>query len=307
MKKKTFFIRTAVVVLLLSIFICVSLRLVQFYETRKFFREVKSLAGKEFKKSDAEYSFFIKKLGLGSFELGFKGRKQFPAASLIKLPILAAAFYAIEERKVSLEDIITISKKDITGGSGRIKALSVPRKLTFGKILELMISSSDNTAANKVIQILGFEYINHIFKKIGLSETILARRMMDFSLRSKGIENYTTALDLAYLLEKIYKKKLISRELSDLALSFLKKQKVNDRLPRYLPSGVVVAHKTGLERSIVHDAGVVFYSRGNYLIFVLVAGDPNYAKSKKFIAQVSLLAYNDLIVGAGLAPARISQ
>lgn len=292
MRKKTFLIRTTIGVLFLAISICASLRLVQLYEARKFFQQVKSLANKEFKNPEIEYSFFIKKLGFSSLKSGFKDQKQFPAASLIKLPILAAAFYAIKEKKVSLEETITINKKDITGGSGKIKALSVPRKLTFGKILELMISSSDNTATNKVIQILGFEYINGVFKKIGLSDTKLARKMMDFSLRSKGVENYTSALDIACLLEKIYKKKFVSRKLSNLALSFLKKQRVNDRLPRYLPSETVVAHKTGLERGVVHDAGIVFSSKGNYLICVLVGGGRNYAKAKKFIAQVSLLAYN---------------
>jgi len=115
---------------------------------------------------------------------------------------------------------------------------------------------------------------------------------MDFSQRKKGVENYTNPADIAYILEKIYRGELVNKKLSKLALSFLKKQKVNDRLPRYLPDGVIVAHKTGLERGVVHDAGIVFTPKGDYLICVLVKGTKSYSRAKKFIAQFSLLTYN---------------
>ena len=51
-----------------------------------------------------------------------------------------------------------------------------------------------------------------------------------------------------------------------LAISFLKKQQIKDRIPRYLPKDVVVAHKTGLERGIIHDAGIVFTPKGNFFL-----------------------------------------
>lgn len=291
MRKRTFFIRLAVVALSIALFSYAFAGLRKVQRENKFFQDLKGIVSERFKSSNAEYSFFIKRLDFPGSKLVHEEANQFPAASLIKLPILAAAFYAIEEKKIFLEEMVTIKKKDVTGGSGKLKALSLPRKLVFGHLLELMISSSDNTATNKIIQLLGFKYINDIFKKLGLSHTTLARKMMDFSRRREGIENYTTASDIAYLLERIYQKKFINRKLSQLALSFLKKQRVNDRLPRYLPPEIVIAHKTGLERGVVHDAGIVFTPKGNYLICVLIKGAKN-AKAKKFIAQLSLLAYN---------------
>ena len=291
MRKRTFFLRLVVIALSIALFSYAFAGLRQVQRKNNFFQDLESIVGEIFKGSNTEYSFFIKKLSFSGLKLVHEETKQFPAASLIKLPILVAAFYAIGEKKVSLEEMVTIEKKDVTGGSGKLKALSLPRKLLFGHLLELMISSSDNTATNKVIQILGFKYINNIFKKLGLSHTTLDRKMMDFSQRRKGVENYTNASDIAYLLERIYRKKFINRKLSQLALSFLKKQRVNDRLPRYLPPEVVIAHKTGLERGVVHDAGIVFSPKGNYLICVLVKGAKS-AKAKKFIAQLSLLTYN---------------
>jgi len=292
MKKRAFFIHLAIIALSVALFSYTFAGLRQLYEKDIFRRGLKNLIREEFKNAKIEYAFVIKKLGFLEPELLHKAQKQFPAASLIKLPVLAAAFYAVREKKISLEEVVTIRKKDITGGSGKLKSLSLPKKFTFAQLLELMISSSDNTAANKVIEILGFEYINSIFERLGLTDTIMVRKMMDFSQRKNGIENYTSAADISYLLEKIYRRGLANRKLSKLALIFLRKQKVNDRLPRYLPAEVGVAHKTGLERGVVHDAGIIFTSNGDYLICVLVKGGKNYAKAKKFIAQLSLLAYN---------------
>ena len=292
MKKKAFFIRLAIIALSIILFSYTFAGLRQLYTKDVFLRGLKGLLREEFKNQKIEYAFVIKKLGFLDPTLLHKANQQFPAASLVKLPILAAAFYAVREKKISLEELVTIEKKDIAGGSGRLKSLSLPKKFTFAQLLELMISSSDNSATNKVIEILDFEYINSIFKRLGLTNTTLVRKMMDFSQRKNGIDNYTSAADISYLLEKIYKKKLVNQKLSKLALSFLTKQKVNDRLPRYLPTKVVVAHKTGLERGVVHDAGIVFTSNGDYLICVLVKGGKNYAQAKKFIAQLSLLAYN---------------
>lgn len=292
MKKKTFFIHSTIVTLSVVLFSYTFAGLKQFYAKDIFLRGVKNLIAEEFKDAKIEYAFVIKKLGPLSPKLLHNAQKQFPAASLMKLPILAAAFYAISEKKISLEELVTIRKNDITGGSGKLKSLSLPKKFTFAQLLELMISSSDNTATNKVIEILDFKYINSIFKRLGLNDTVLVRKMMDFSQRKKGIENYTSAADISYLLEKIYKGGVVNSKLSNLALTFLKKQMVNDRLPRYLPPEVAVAHKTGLERGVVHDAGIIFAPNGDYIICVLVRGTKSYAPAKKFIAQLSLLAYN---------------
>ena len=292
MKKIVFFIHLAIIALSIALFSYTFSGLKQLHKKETFLCDLKNIVASEYKGSGIDYGFVIKKIGFLKPELLHQSQSQFPAASLIKLPILAAVFCAVREKKISLSEVVTIQKKDVTGGSGKLKSLSLPRKFTFAQLLELMISSSDNTATNKVIQILGFDYINNVFKVLGLKSTTLARKMMDFSQRKKGVENYTSAEDIAYLLERIYRGRLVNEKLSRLAISFLKKQKVNDRLPRYLPTEVIVAHKTGLERGVVHDAGIVFTPNGDYLICVLVKGGKSYAQAKKFIAQLSLLAYN---------------
>jgi len=94
-------------------------------------------------------------------------------------------------------------------------------------------------------------------------------------------------------LEKMYRRTLISRGASEKCLGMLKLQKVNDRIPKYLPADIMIAHKTGLERSVCHDAGIVYSGGGDFIVVVLTKhANPNSVPSKEFIAKVALHAYN---------------
>ncbi|TRZ89822.1 serine hydrolase, partial [bacterium] len=162
---------------------------------------------------------------------------------------------------------------------------------TIEQLVELMVTHSDNTAANMLIDLLGFDYLNQTFREMGLERTNLSRKMMDFRSRDRGIENYTSAREMADILERIYCKGCVDSSVSEKSLEFLKSQKVNDRIPRLLPRNTIVAHKTGLERQVCHDAGIVFTDNGNFLISVFTRSTSGSRTAKRFISSVSSLAY----------------
>lgn len=259
---------------------------------RKSFHRLAEKIIEETRGISLDYAVLIKDLDYPDFKVFLGKDKKFPAASLIKLPLAVVVFKAVEDGKLSLSQKITIRRKDITGGSGKIKEMNLPLSLTLQEILEMMITKSDNTATNKVIDLLGYEYINNVFRQLALEGTVLNRKMMDFSRRKQGVENYTTVSDICRLLESIYQGKLVNEPSSIILLSILKKQEINDRLTRYLSKKVHVAHKTGLEKGIVHDAGIVLSPKGNYIICVLTHNGNSYRTAKKFIAKLSLLTYN---------------
>ena len=103
--------------------------------------------------------------------------------------------------------------------------------------------------------------------------------------------NYTTAEDMALILEKIYNGELVSREASAKMLETLKRQKVNDRLPRNLPGNLVVAHKTGLLNDTVSDVGIIFTSEGDFVICVITADIHNFRTAKRFIGRIAECTY----------------
>ena len=217
--------------------------------------------------------------------------KSFPAASLIKLPIMAACFQAAQEGKIRLTQQVVLRSKDKVSGSGKLKELPPGSSFTVDQLMEEMITQSDNTATNLLIDLLGIDELNGYFKRQGLTGTTLSRKMMDFSQRRQGVENYTTVSDVALLLREIHEQRLINPKVSARCLDFLKRQHLHDRIPARLPKGIVVAHKTGLERGVCHDAGIVFTGKGNYLICVLTRNGKMASPAKKFIARLSRLTY----------------
>jgi len=117
--------------------------------------------------------------------------------------------------------------------------------------------------------------------------------MMDFKARRVGAENFTTAGDMAHLLEALYCGRFINPDVSKKCLDLLASQKVNDRIPKRLPGGTLVAHKTGLETGICHDVGIVYTKNGNFLIVALTKhNDKAAGVSKVFIANLSFIIYS---------------
>ncbi|MDD2679631.1 MAG: class A beta-lactamase-related serine hydrolase [Candidatus Omnitrophica bacterium] len=238
-------------------------------------------------------SIVIKDLDTG-WDITYNEENILPSASLVKIPIMLSFFYAAREGRVNLKDRIILKGRDRVPGSKVLGDKPNGSRFTVEELLEPMITQSDNTATNLLIDYLGFDNLNAYFKKMGLKNTNLARKMMDFKERRRGEENYTTAQDMAFLLEKLYHKDFLSQEISERCLVLLGEQKINDRIPKKLPrEGAFIAHKTGLERRICHDVGIVYTRKGDFLICILVKHrDKSAASAKKFIADIALLTYN---------------
>ncbi len=237
-----------------------------------------------------EVSLLIKDMATG-WEISHGGDHMLPAASVIKIGIMSACLQAVQAGTLSLDECLVVQPADQTMGSGVIWLQPAGQAYTISELMRLMIGQSDNTASNMLIKRLGMEKINQFLLASGLTHTRLERPMMDFAARARGHENYTSAADMAKLLENIYSRRWPTPELSELALDYLKNQKVHDRIPAKLPHGVVVAHKTGYERFLCHDAGIVFMTEGDYLICVLTKSHGSFNASRLLIAEMAYDVY----------------
>ena len=215
-----------------------------------------------------------------------------PAASIVKIPIMAAVFEAQEKGRLSLSDKIKLQQKDKTGGSGSLKNERAGKEFSIQELIMLMMSISDNTATNILINLLGIDNLNQWFQDNGLKDTNLSRLMMDMASRDKGIENYTTAGDIALILDRFYNGKFIGSKVSSECTEIMKKQKTKNRIPAKLPQDTNIAHKTGLERGICHDAGIVFTPKGDFLICVLTRHEySNSHRSRELISNIAYVVY----------------
>lgn len=217
----------------------------------------------------------------------------FPAASVIKVPILVEAFRQAEEGQICLESLCSVHEALRVGGSGVLKELHAGIAVTLRDLLTLMIIVSDNTATNMVIDLLGIERVNAAARRLGLHQTVLRRKLMkgaffgspDYSLAT---DNTISASDVGRLLRLIAGGEAVSPAADAEMVSILQRQQVNDRLPLLLPPRTRVAHKTGELRTTRHDAGVVYGAGGPLYVLVVLTRDlRNPPAAARQIAELS--------------------
>jgi beta-lactamase class A len=218
--------------------------------------------------------------------------KLFPSASLVKVPIMAAVFEAQREGKLALSDELTLKWQNKVFSYKGLYRKRTGKKFTIRELVEKMIITSDNTAANMLVDRLGFGYLNEKFQQFGMKDTDLRRGIMELQWRKLGIENYTTADDMAFLLEEIYHSKIIDEESCKEMLDILKRQKINDRIPYLLPKALDIAHKTGTLHDTLSDVGIVFTPKGDFIVCVLTQNLRNLKIAKRFIRDVAADAYS---------------
>ena len=190
------------------------------------------------------------------------------AASIIKLPILACAFETVAAGELSLDEQITVTQRDIVGGSGSIQSRGAGVSYSVDELLRAMIAQSDNVAANLIIGRLGMDAVNETCAVLGLTQTVLARLMMDTDAQAQGLENYTSARDAATVLERLAAGTIATPELCERARGYLLAQEDMRGIVEGVPGDVSVAHKTGSLANVQHDAAIIYAERP-YVLTVL--------------------------------------
>lgn len=108
--------------------------------------------------------------------------------------------------------------------------------------------------------------------------------------RADAALNVTTAEDIALLYTLMLRGEIIAPTVSQEMLDLLAQQEINDRIPAYLPSGTVVAHKTGNLDNLIHDAGIIYAPAGPIIVAVFTE-DMEEGTAIDLIAQIALAAY----------------
>lgn len=216
----------------------------------------------------------------------------FPAASLIKVPVMIAAFYKIRDGHLALDESMAITRRNRVGGSGSLKWRPDGTKLTVRDLLVHMINESDNTATKMVLDRLGIGYVQQQFPRMGLLYTGIYEEGMSIKGGRVMHENYTTAREMTALMDKIYTGQAVDKVSSEVMLEILKKPKaVASRLANGMPVGWEIAHKTGLLRQACHDSAIFLTPNGDYAITVLTGQNRAYSTAKDFITKVAKVTF----------------
>ena len=240
---------------------------------------------------EGKVGFYYKNLATGEVA-SYNENEMMLAASLIKLTVLGEVFRQIEYGKINENEVFTTNDKDKVPSCGALNYMQEGLDVRLKDLYTLMIILSDNYATNMLIDRCGIENINNFIKSNGLKNTVLKRKMFDAIGASKGLENYTSAKDMALLLEKIYNGTLVSKDASDKMLVVLKNQRLNSKIPFFLSSGenkVQIAHKTGEDTNITHDVGIVLGEKPFIVCFL--SNEVDVPQFERAIQDISFEIY----------------
>ena len=199
------------------------------------------------------------------------GQGRMTAASLIKLYIMGAVYSSYD---------------DITASNGQEEV---------DKLLNAMITVSDNDSANTLVGMLGNgndaagqEAVNTYCKNNGYTDTSMGRMLLE---KASANENYTSARDCSVFLKNIYENKL---EHSEDMLNLLKQQTRTEKIPKGVPAGVETANKTGELDHVENDAAIVFDGENPYIICVMADNLSDTTEARQRIVDISSVVYENI-------------
>ena len=216
----------------------------------------------------------------------------YPAASIIKLPILVRMFKSIEANQFTIYDEMKMIEEYRSSGSGNLQYAQAGRNYTMDYLAKIMIQDSDNTSTNMIMSKLGgMDDINIGLRDWGISTTYVRTWLPDL----KGT-NKTTASDIAKILYNLDNPGFLNINSREYIIDYMSHVK-NDRLIQAgLGEGALFIHKTGDIGSMLGDAGIVFAPNGKKYIVVILAKRPHNAyQGKEFIVKASELIYKAIV------------
>jgi beta-lactamase class A len=179
-----------------------------------------------------------------------RGDETFPTASLIKVPILVTVYDLVEKGQLALDDPITLLKIDKVPGSGLLQFMHDRSIFTVHDAAWLMITISDNTATNLLLDRIIIRRVWDKMERLGLPHTKVHSKSF---LRSSSVAmdssvkyglGVTTPNEMARLFELLAEGKAVSPAADSAMLDILAHNTSFEKMERYVV-GLDVPHKTG--------------------------------------------------------------
>lgn len=215
-----------------------------------------------------------------------RGDDRFLSASTIKIAIMIELFRAIERGDASLDDNYVLLANDKAPGSGVLQQLHDHIELTMRDVVYLMISISDNPATNILIDRLGFDAVNGTMCDLGMSQSILGRKMVGRPALESEQENIATPNEFARMVGAILDRTAASVESCEEMIELLTLQQNTRRIGRFVPEGVRWGSKTGSYSTVVNDVGFVMLEDGPMIISVFTANLPDMVAGEIVVSEV---------------------
>lgn len=230
----------------------------------------------------------------GGDGIRIRADEEFPTASTIKIHVLTQLLRRVELGELNLSEMIHIPREACVPGSGVLTYLEGDVTLSLLDLAILMIIVSDNTATNLCIDLAGIEATNALLRQMGLSRTMLRRKMQDYDAVARNDENVATPAECVTMLELLSNGKP-TPWVAERTLAILKKPKrgaFNQALPPLVP----MANKPGGMERVKCDAGIVYLKRRPYAMAVMTKfGMQEPADQERFIVDTARVIHEIMV------------
>lgn len=256
---------------------------------------------------EARTGFYAKHLPSGR-EVAVRADDPMNTLSVIKIPVMIRAYMDAAEGRLDLDRRVPVEPESMRRGSGLLQTFTPGIEPTVRALVTQMIITSDNTATDMVIDLVGTDRVNALLTERGYRDTALRMTTGDLfrevwvradpanaslsdrevfergfpgdpeaSTRSFALEGdstawlgRTTAREMGRLLEELHAGTFTDEAATAEMITILNRQLYASRLPQRVRwQGVGVAHKTGDWPPIAgNDVGILFYEGGPTVVSV---------------------------------------
>ena len=236
--------------------------------------EVTSFKGKVF--------IFAKNLDTGA-TYSYNGDERVRTASTIKIAVLIEVFARVAEGKAKWTDELVLTKAARYSGSGILPELGDGLRLTLQDCVRLMMTLSDNTATNMVLDYLstnnapGTDAANDRMNSLGFKATRIMRRVGGGGDSKAGKDpegkkfglGATTPHEMVQILEKLERGELISPEASKQMLDLMRREQARYAIGRTTPE-IPMASKYGALDALRSCVALLYTKQGKIAIAITV-------------------------------------
>jgi beta-lactamase class A len=224
----------------------------------------------------------------------------FYAASIIKMPIMAAVFEQVLAGSLTLSEKMVVRAEDRVTGSGILQNLTPGMEMSIYDLIVLMIIESDNTATNMLIDRIGKKAVQQSMQEWGLSNSQFHHNLQIIPAKRDDGLNTITARDMTHLMKLIAEGKVVSWNACRSMVKIMKQQKFNDGLPSLLPAsngplGAIpsweMAHKTGYVPGSEHDVGLLYLPGQTFAVSVLGKDIKDRKDAKRVMENIGYTLY----------------
>jgi beta-lactamase class A len=204
------------------------------------------------------------------FGYGIRPDEKFFTASIIKVPIMVAVYRKVDAGKLDFSQEITIKEEDWAAGAGWLQWKKAGTKQTVGDLLLLMMTQSDNVAANALVRTVGgADHVNDVARSMGAKDTLLYQKVSSERGAVPALDNRSTPRDMAIMMRQIAKGKAASDKSCGYMIDLMHQDRLDWWLDAGLPAGVNAANKAGWLYRVYDEVGIVDEEGHHYVIAIL--------------------------------------